>query len=105
LGVRITAIPLQGASSSSTPTAREGLGHLVSGVSGLKKASKAGNGGIKPGNVGTPKQAETSTETLNNRPRSMGSTPTETARPPKRPRDLQGGSDQHKDSYLQGNIT
>jgi hypothetical protein len=36
-----------------------------------------------------PKQGETSTETLN-RPRLEGSTPTEMARAPKRPRDSSG---------------
>jgi hypothetical protein len=35
LGASISGIPLQGASSSSTSTEREDLGHLVSGVDGL----------------------------------------------------------------------
>jgi hypothetical protein len=69
------------------------------------RASKAGTGGIQqPGNAGMPKQGETSTEN-HQRPWSEGSTPTETVRAPKRPRDLQGGDDQYKDSYLQGNIS
>jgi hypothetical protein len=41
LGVSTTDIPLQGASSSSTSTAREALGHLVSEVGGLCLAKKA----------------------------------------------------------------
>jgi hypothetical protein len=58
------------------------------------RASEAGTGDIQqPGNAGVPKQGETSTEPLK-RPRSEGSTPTETATALKRPRDLQGGSDQ-----------
>jgi hypothetical protein len=36
LGVSSSDIPLQGASSFCTPTAREDLGHLVSGVGGLR---------------------------------------------------------------------
>jgi hypothetical protein len=109
LGVSTTDTPLQGASSSSIPTAGEGLGHLVSGVGGfhlakkalpgcarrkLKKArvraSKASTGAIQqPGNVGAHKQGETSTETPK-RPRSEGTTPSEMARSPKRPRDSSG---------------
>jgi hypothetical protein len=100
LGVSATDIPLQGASIFGMPTAGEGLGHLVSRVGRhpdnaffarrkLKKAkaraSEAGTGGIQqPGNAGAHKQEETLTETLK-RPRSDGSTRTETARPPKRP--------------------
>jgi hypothetical protein len=69
------------------------------------RASEAGTEDIKePGNSGTPKQGETSTKTLK-RSKSERNTPTEMARAPKRPRDLQGGADQHKDSYLQGNIS
>jgi hypothetical protein len=69
------------------------------------RASGEGTRGIQqPGNAGTPKQGETLTETLK-RPRSEGSTPTETARATKRPRDLHGGADQYKDIYLQGNIS
>jgi hypothetical protein len=109
LGVSSSDIPLQGASTSSIPTAREDLGHLVSGVGGLRlakkalsasarrklkktsaRASEAGTGSIQqPGNVGAPKQGETSTESLKKR-RSEGGTPTETATPPKRPRDSNG---------------
>jgi hypothetical protein len=45
-------------------------------------ASKAGTGGIQqPGNAGAPKQGEIPIE---------GSTPTETTRTPKRPRDSKG---------------
>lgn len=60
----------------------------------LKKArartSKARTEGIQqPGNVGMPKQGEISTKILK-RPRSESSTPTETTRPPKRPRDFSG---------------
>jgi hypothetical protein len=110
LGVSSTYTPLQGTSISSIPTAGEGLGHLLFGVGGLRlvkkawsgcarrklkkasaRASEAGTGGIQqPGNVGAPKQGETSTETFQ-RPRSEGSTPTETARSPKKkPRDSSG---------------
>jgi hypothetical protein len=54
------------------------------------RASEAGTGGIQQqGNAHAPKQGETLTETLT-RPRSEGSTPTETARPTKRPRDSSG---------------
>jgi hypothetical protein len=108
LGVSRTDTSLQEASTSNRPTA-EGQGHLVSQAGGtrlakkalsgyarrkLKKirvrASKAGTGGIQqPENVGTPKQGETSTET-SKRPRSEGSTLTEGARAPKRPRYLNG---------------
>jgi hypothetical protein len=57
---------------------------------GKGKASEAGTGGIQqPGNAGAPKQGETFTEILK-RPWSEGSTPTETARPSKRPRDSSG---------------
>jgi hypothetical protein len=41
LGVSSTDIPLQRASTSSIPTAREGLGHIVSGVGELRLAKKA----------------------------------------------------------------
>jgi hypothetical protein len=90
LGVSCTDIPLQGASTSSKPTAG-GQGHLASQAGGpclakkalsgcarrkLKtraRASEAGTGGIQqPGNASVPKQGETS-----KRPRSEGSTPTE----------------------------
>jgi hypothetical protein len=50
------------------------------------------------------KFGETSTETLK-RPRSKGSIPTEMAKDPKRPTDLQGGAHQCDDSYLQGDIS
>jgi hypothetical protein len=54
------------------------------------RESEAGTGGIQqPGNAGRPKQGETSNEILT-RSRSEGSTPTETARAPKRPRDSSG---------------
>jgi hypothetical protein len=54
------------------------------------RASEAGTGGIQQsGNAGAPKQGETSTETLK-RSKSGGSTPTETARDLKRPRDSSG---------------
>jgi hypothetical protein len=109
LGVSRTDTPLQGASTSSIPTAGEGLGHTVSEVGELRLAKKAlsgcakrklkkarareseaGTGGIQqPGNVNAPKQGETLTDILK-RPRSEGSTPTETARAPKRPRDSKG---------------
>jgi hypothetical protein len=110
-GVSSTDTPLQGASTSSIPTAGEGLGHTctVSGVGELclakkalsgcarrklkkarARASEAGTGGIQQsGNAGAPKQGETPTETLK-RPRSVGSTPTVTASAPKRPRDSKG---------------
>jgi hypothetical protein len=75
LGISGTDTPLQRASTSGITTAKEGLGHLVSGVCGihlakktlsgcarrkLKKAkaraSKAGTGIIlQPGNAGVPK--------------------------------------------------
>jgi hypothetical protein len=60
----------------------------------LKKSrareSEVGTGGIQqPGIVSAPKQEETPTESLK-RPRSEGSTPTEAARTPKRPRDFKG---------------
>jgi hypothetical protein len=91
LGVSSTDIPLQGTSTSSIPTAGEGLGHIVSvagelrlvkkALSGcarrkLKKAraraSEAGTGGIQqPGNAGAPKQGETPIETFK-RPRLEG---------------------------------
>ena len=113
-----TNITLRGANTSSTPAAG-GLGHLVSGVGGprqakkalpgctrrkLKKAragaSKAGSvGSQQPGNADLPKQGETTTRNFK-RPRS----PTETARAPKMPRDLQGGSDEYKGSFIQGNV-
>jgi hypothetical protein len=106
MGVSLTDIPLQGASTSSIPTVGEGLGHLVFRVGGLclakkalsgcarqklrktnARASKAGTGDIQQqGNAGVHKQEKTSTKTLK-RSRSEGSTPTETARAPKRPRD------------------
>jgi hypothetical protein len=109
LGVSSTDIPLQGASTSSTPTAGEALGHLVSGVGRLRlakkalsactrrklkkaraRASEANTGRTQqPGIVSTPKQGETPTETLK-RPRSKGSTRTEEARTPKRLRDSKG---------------
>jgi hypothetical protein len=109
LGVSSTDTPLQGTSTSSIPTAGEGLGHLVSGVGGLRlaknalsgcarrklkkaraRASEAITGGIQqPGNADAPKQSETSTEILKT-PRSEGSTPTKTARPPKIPWDSRG---------------
>jgi hypothetical protein len=72
LGVSVNDIPLQGARTSGIPTARKGLGHLVSGVGWLclakkalsgcarqklkeakARASEAGTGGIwQPGNAG-----------------------------------------------------
>jgi hypothetical protein len=121
---------VQEASSSSKPTVREDLGHLVSEVSGLRlakkalsgaarqkmrkataKTSKTRTGGIQqPRNVGAPNQGETSTDTLK-RPRSEDCTPTEAARPPERPRDSSGPgtykevADQRKDSHLQGSLS
>jgi hypothetical protein len=106
LEVSGTDIPLQGASTSRTPTAG-GLGHIVSGLGGHRlakkalsgcarrklkearaRANKTGTGGIQqPGNVRAPKQGKTPTETLK-RPRSKGSTLIETARAPKRPREF-----------------
>jgi hypothetical protein len=54
------------------------------------EASEGGTGGIQHlGNASVPKQGETLIETPK-RPRSEGSTPTETAKPPKRPRDSSG---------------
>jgi hypothetical protein len=54
------------------------------------RSSEAGTGGIQQrGNVDAPKQGGTSTENLK-RGRSDVSTPTETARPPKRPMDFGG---------------
>jgi hypothetical protein len=47
LGVSSSDIALQGASSSSTLTAKEDLGHLVSGVGGLCLAKKALSGSPK----------------------------------------------------------
>jgi hypothetical protein len=108
LRVSSTDIPLQGTSTSCIPTAG-GLGHIVSGVGELRlakkalsgcarrklkkaraKASEEGSGGIQQsGNAGAPKQGEPPNENLK-RPRSEGSTPTETARAPKRPRDSKG---------------
>jgi hypothetical protein len=44
LGDSSIDIPLQGASTSSTPTAGEVLGHTVSGVGGLRLAKKALSG-------------------------------------------------------------
>jgi hypothetical protein len=105
LGVSGTDIPPQAASTSGIPTAGE-LGHLVSGVGGLRLAKKAlsgcarrklkkakarasegRTGGIQqPGNAGAPKQGETLTKTFK-RPRSEGTTNTEFARPQQRPRD------------------
>jgi hypothetical protein len=109
LGVSGTDTPLHGASISGLPAVGGELGHLVSRVGGIRlakkawsgrarqklkkakaRASEASTGGIQqPGNASAPKQVETSTETLK-RLRSDGSTPTETARPPKRPRDSSG---------------
>jgi hypothetical protein len=123
LRVSSTDTSLQGASTPSIPTAREGLGHPVSGVGGLRlakkalsgcarwklkkakaRASEAGTGGIQqPGNAGATKQGQTSAETLK-RPRSEGSTPTETARIPKRLRDSSRPG-KYKDNYLQINIS
>jgi hypothetical protein len=54
------------------------------------KSSEAETGGIQqPGIPSLTKQSKTSTETPK-RPRSEGSTPSETVRPPKRPRDWKG---------------
>jgi hypothetical protein len=109
LGVSGTDIPVQRASISGLPAAGGEPGHLVSGVGGLRLAKKAlsgyarrklkkakareseaGTGGIhQPGNASAPKQGETLTETLK-RARSEVSTPTEMARPPKRPRNPSG---------------
>jgi hypothetical protein len=81
------------------------LGHIISGVGELRlakkalsgyarwklkkaraRASEAGTGGIQqPANAGAPKQGETL-----NRPRSEGSTSTQTARAPKMPMDSKG---------------
>jgi hypothetical protein len=108
LGVNSTDIPLHGVSTSSKPTVG-GQGHLVSRAGGhclakkslsgcarrkLKKAkaraSEVETGGIQQrGNASAPKQGETSTKTPK-RPKSEGSTPTEMARAPKRPRDFSG---------------
>jgi hypothetical protein len=111
LGISSTEIPLQGASTSSISAAAEGLRHLVSvsGVDGFRlaknifpgcakrklkkaraRATEAGTGGIQqPENADEPKKGEASTENLK-RPKSEGSTPTEKARAPKRPRDSSG---------------
>jgi hypothetical protein len=84
LGVSSTDIPLQGASTSSTPTAGEAVGHIVSGVGGLRlakkalsgcarrklkkpraRASEASIGGIQqPGIISAPKQGETPPKSL-----------------------------------------
>jgi hypothetical protein len=125
LGVSNTDIPLQGASTSSIP-AVGGLGHLISEVGGLhlakkalsgcarrklKKAKaearKAGTGSNQqPGNADSSKQGENPTGTFK-RTRSESTTPIETARTPKTPRDSKrpGGSAQYKGSYLQGNLS
>jgi hypothetical protein len=107
MGVSHTDIPPQGASASSKPAAGEGQGHSVSQTGGPRlakkalsgcarrklkkargKANEAETGGIQqPGNASAPKQGENSTK-ASKRPRSEGSTPTEMARDPKRPRDL-----------------
>jgi hypothetical protein len=103
-GVSSSDTPLLGAGSSSIPAAGESLRHLASGVSLAKtrlsgcarrklkkaKASQAGTGGIQqPGNGGMSKQGETPTG-ASKRPRSEDSTPTESVRPLKRPRDSSG---------------
>jgi hypothetical protein len=105
MGVRLTDIPPQGASTSSKPAA--GQGHSVSQTGGprlakkalsrcakrkLKKASarasEAETEGIQqPGNESAPKQGENSTK-ASKRPMSEGRSPTEVDRDPKRPRDL-----------------
>jgi hypothetical protein len=105
-GVCSFDIPLQGARSYSTP-AGDSLRHLASGLGRLNlvrtklsgctrqklkkaKASQAGTRGTQqPGNAGTPKHGETSTRT-SKRPKLEDTTPTERARPPKRPRDSSG---------------
>jgi hypothetical protein len=52
------------------------------------RASQAGTWGTQhPGNIGMPKQGETSTEIFK-RPRPEGSTPTEMARHPKKAQDF-----------------
>jgi hypothetical protein len=109
LGVSSTDILLQGTSTSIIPTAGEGLGHIVSGVGELRLTKKALSGCVRQKlkkarakaseavtvaiqqsrNAGASKQGESPTETLK-RPRSEGSTPTETANAPKRPRDSKG---------------
>jgi hypothetical protein len=109
MGVSHTDIPLQGASTSSKPAVGEGQGHSISQTDGprlakkalsgctrrkLKKArtraSEAETGGFQqPGNASAPKQGENSTK-ASKRPKSEGSTLTEMARDPKRPRDLSG---------------
>jgi hypothetical protein len=109
MGVSHTDIPPQEASTSSKSAAGEGQGQSVSQTGGprlakkalfgyarqkLKKArarvSEAETGGIQqPGNASAPKQGEDLTK-ASKRPRSEGSTPTEMARDPKRPRDLSG---------------
>jgi hypothetical protein len=106
LGIDTT---IQGAGSTGIPEVGGDQGSLVPSIGGFRlakkelsgcarrklkkakaKSSEAGTGGIqKPGNVSATKQGETSTKTPK-RPRSEGSTPTETSRPPKRPRDCKG---------------
>jgi hypothetical protein len=60
LGVSSTDIPLQGTSTSSTPTAGEGLRHVVLGVGNLRLAKKALSdaldGDLKRQKIGQAKQ-------------------------------------------------
>jgi hypothetical protein len=123
LGVNSTDTLLQGVSTSSILPVGEVLG-LVSGVFGLRlekkallgyarqivkkssvRASEAGTGAFSNQEMQAPKHDETSTETLK-RLRSDGSTPTETARAPKRPRHSSrpgtlGGAEVLKDPEAQ----
>jgi hypothetical protein len=98
-GADSTGIPAVGGDQKSLVPSIGGFHLAKKALSGcarrkLKKAkaksSEAGTGGIQqPGNASTTKQVEIPTETPK-RPRSEGSTPTETVRPPKRPRDCKG---------------
>jgi hypothetical protein len=109
IGVSLTDIPLQGASTSSKHAVRERQGLLVPQTGELRLLKEALSGSARrklrksrigdseaitggsqqPGNASRPNLGETSIETAK-RPRSEGSTPTGVAIEPKRSRDLRG---------------
>jgi hypothetical protein len=109
LGASGIVTRIQGAGSTGIPAVGDDQGSLVPRIGGFRlakkalsgcarqklkkakaKSSEAGTGGIQQrGNASVTKQEETLTETPK-RPRSEGSTPTEMARPPKRPTDSKG---------------
>jgi hypothetical protein len=109
IGVSLTDIPLQGASTSSKYAVSERQGLLVpqTGELRLLKDALSGSarrklrkarigasearteGSQQPGHASGPNLGETSIET-SKRPRSEVSTPTVVAREPKRPRDFRG---------------